>query len=99
MSYSISREDVAKMAKLAELRLDDQELESFTAQLVQTLEFAEDLDQAIVDPLPITILPVEGVNVMRPDVVVQPLPREALMAAAANVEENQFRVPPALGES
>lgn len=98
MAYSISREDVSKMAQLAELRLDDGELESFTAQLAQTLEFAKDLDEAALDPLEPTILPIDGVNVMRPDVVVPPLDRETVLGQAPSVEDNQFRVPPALGE-
>jgi len=44
MASHISRDDVAHVAKLARLSLDDDQLETYTAQLAAILEHAEDVE-------------------------------------------------------
>ena len=51
MSDAISREEVAKVARLARLRLSDDELETFTEQLGQILEHARDVNALDLDDL------------------------------------------------
>lgn len=94
----ITSQDVAKVAKLARLRLTDEELDRFTGQLADILGHAaeiEALDLADVEPM---ARPIPLANVLRSDEPGQPLDRDEVLAMAPSVEDNQFRVPPSIGE-
>lgn len=94
----ITRQDVAKVAKLARLRLTDEELDRFTGQLADILSHAADieaLDLADIEPM---ARPIPLANVLRADEPGQPLDRDEVLAMAPAVEDNQFRVPPSIGE-
>lgn len=98
MSGRITPADVAHVAALARLELTEGELELFTRQLAAVLDHAADveaLDTADVDP---TGHPLSLANVLRPDVPSPGLDREEVLAAAPEVEDHRFRVPPVLGE-
>lgn len=98
MSERITTSDVQKVAKLARLRLTDDELERFTGQLAAVLEHAADLetlDLAGVEPM---AHPVPLTNVLRADEPGAALDRDEVLAAAPAAEDGQFRVPPVLGE-
>jgi len=99
MSSPLSREEVAKVAKLARLRITDAELEQFTQQLGQILEHANDmtsLNLADVEPTGHTF---GLINVMREDVVRPSLNRDAVLAEAPDSEEGRFGVPRIMGEA
>ncbi len=98
MSERITTSDVQKVAKLARLRLTDDELDRFTGQLAAVLEHAADLetlDLAGVEPM---AHPVPLTNVLRTDEPGDALERDEVLAAAPSAEDGQFRVPPVLGE-
>lgn len=98
MSERITTTDVAKVAKLARLRLTDDELDRFTGQLSDVLAHAADieaLDLADVEPM---AHPVALANVLRADEPGQSLDRAVVLAQAPAAEDGQFRVPPVLGE-
>jgi aspartyl-tRNA(Asn)/glutamyl-tRNA(Gln) amidotransferase subunit C len=98
MSERITTSDVQKVAKLARLRLTDDELDRFTGQLAAVLEHAADLetlDLAGVEPM---AHPVPLTNVLRADEPGDALERDEVLAAAPSAEDGQFRVPPVLGE-
>ena len=99
MSARISRDDVAHVARLARLSLDDAELDTFTAQLGANLEHAADVEALdLADVVP-TSHPYPLVNVLRTDEPGPTLaPAEALAAAPA-AEDDRFRVPTILGEA
>ena len=95
----LTRQDVAKVAKLALLDLSDDELDRFTPQLAAVLEHARDLQGFDLTGVPPTHHPFPLVNVFRPDEVEEADDvREEALAAAPLVEDHLFRVPPALGE-
>ncbi|HKY16429.1 MAG TPA: Asp-tRNA(Asn)/Glu-tRNA(Gln) amidotransferase subunit GatC [Microthrixaceae bacterium] len=99
MPDRISRNEVAHVARLARLTLDDDELDRFTGQLADILEHAEDiaaLDLAGVEPM---THPYPLSNVLRDDVVGSTLDRDEVLAAAPQAEDGLFRVPPVLGEA
>lgn len=99
MPERLTRDDVAQVARLARLRLDDSELDRFTAQLADVLAHAADmaaLDLAGVAP---TAHPYPLGNVLRDDVVMAGLDRDEVLAAAPVAEDGQFRVPPVIGEA
>ncbi|MGK0227285.1 MAG: aspartyl-tRNA(Asn)/glutamyl-tRNA(Gln) amidotransferase subunit C, partial [Thermoproteota archaeon] len=68
MSGEISRDEVAHVASLARLRLDDNELDTFTEQLCVVLETAAELNSLDLSDVPPMAQPYPLSNVMRPDV-------------------------------
>ena len=98
MSERITRDEVAHVADLARLALSSDELNRFTTQLSDVLEHAADveaLDLSDVEPM---AHPLPLVNVLRPDAIVRSVDRDAVLAEAPDVEEDQFRVPTILGD-
>jgi aspartyl-tRNA(Asn)/glutamyl-tRNA(Gln) amidotransferase subunit C len=93
---SMSREEVAKVAFLARLRLSPEELDTFTGQLSSIVDFVaqlQELDTEGVEPL---AHGVEVRNVFRRDAVREPLDREAALANAPKRNEEFFLVPAVL---
>jgi aspartyl-tRNA(Asn)/glutamyl-tRNA(Gln) amidotransferase subunit C len=95
----ITREDVAHVAKLARLDLDDEELDRFTGQLAKVLEHAQDVEALELDDVPPTAHPFPLHNVLRSDEARAAGVRDAVLAEAPAAEDGMFRVPPILGES
>jgi aspartyl-tRNA(Asn)/glutamyl-tRNA(Gln) amidotransferase subunit C len=95
----ITRGEVAHLARLARLALDDAELDQLASQLDVILgavaKIGEVSDAEGVKPMTHAV-PLE--NVMRPDVVVASLPRDDVLAAAPAAEDGRFRVPRILDE-
>jgi aspartyl-tRNA(Asn)/glutamyl-tRNA(Gln) amidotransferase subunit C len=96
----ITRSEVAHLARLARLALEDDELDRLASQLDVILgavaKIGEVSDAAGVRPMTHAV-PLE--NVMRPDVVVASLPRDEVLAAAPAAEDGRFRVPRILDEA
>ena len=95
----ITREEVAHLARLSRLSLDDAELDHLAQQLDVILaavaKIGEVSDAADVPPTTHAV-PLE--NVQRPDVVRPSLPRDAVLAGAPDAEDGRFRVPRILDE-
>lgn len=93
---SLTREEVARVGMLARLRLSPEDLDMFTGQLNQIVDFVAtlgELDVTGVEPL------AHGVdvrNVFRDDVVGPSLPREAALANAPKKNHEGFLVPAVL---
>jgi len=98
MSQHISRDDVAHVAKLARLRLTDDELDLYTTQLEAVLAHADDVESLDVSDVEPTAHPLPLVNVLRADVVRPSIDRDEVLASAPSVESGQFKVPQILGE-
>ena len=95
----ITREEVAHLARLSRLALDDSELDGLAAQLDVILgavaQIREVADAEGVRPTTHAV-PLE--NVQRPDVVRPSLPRDAVLAGAPAAEDGRFRVPQILAD-
>ncbi len=92
----LSREEVAKVALLARLRLTPAELDTFTGQLNSIVGFVaqlQELDTAAVEPL---AHGVEVRNVFRDDVRTPSLPREQALSNAPKRNADSFLVPAVL---
>ncbi len=90
---SLSREDVAKTARLARLRLSDAELGALTGQLGAILDYVailDELDVATVEPM---VHAVELSNVLRADELSPSLPRAAALANSPKTDGKYFLVP------
>ena len=99
MSGRITTEDVAHVAQLARLRLTDDELQQFTAQLAAVLDHARDVEALDTAGVPPTAHPLPIQNVLRDDVTEPCLDRGEVLAAAPSVELDRVRVPRILGET
>jgi aspartyl-tRNA(Asn)/glutamyl-tRNA(Gln) amidotransferase subunit C len=99
VSSSLSRDDVAKVAKLARLRLSDEELNTFTEQLGGVLEHANDMNSLDLSALEPTSNPFGLTNVTREDIIWKSLDREAVLAEAPDAQDGRFAVPRILGEA
>lgn len=90
----ITRAEVAHLAHLARLALDEDELDRLAEQLDVILgavaKIGEVSDAEGVKPMTHAV-PIE--NVMRPDVVAPSLPRDDVLAGAPAAEDGRFRVP------
>ena len=92
----LTRDDVRKVAVLARLELRDDELDRFTAQLGQVLEYVgllQELDTDEVEPMAHAV---EVTNVWREDALAPSLPRDAALANAPSTDGRYFLVPPIL---
>ena len=96
---SLSRDEVAHVAKLARLRLTDEQLDTFTPQLAAILDHAADVEALDLDDVPPTAHPFPLANVWRADVARDAGIRDAVLEQAPAAEDGMFRVPPVLGEA
>ena len=96
---SLSRDEVAHVAKLARLQLTDEQIDMFTPQLAAILEHAADVEALDLADVAAHLAPVPLKNVWRPDVARDAGIREAVLDQAPATEDGMFRVPPVLGEA
>jgi aspartyl-tRNA(Asn)/glutamyl-tRNA(Gln) amidotransferase subunit C len=83
---------------LARLELTDAELDTFTGQLGDILEHANDVEALDVSGVEAMAHPLRLRNVFRADVVVPSLDRDEVLAQAPSAEDGRFVVPQILGE-
>lgn len=85
--------DIAKVAKLARLALNDEQLASYGEQLGAILEHAERVQAMATDDVEPTSHPLAMTNSFRPDVVVPSLDRDEVLSQAPDSVDGQFAVP------
>ncbi len=95
---SLSRADVANLARLARIDMSDQELDSLATEMDLILGAVARVQEVATPDIAPTSHPLPLRNVTRPDVVEPSLsPADALSGAPAS-EDQRFRVPQILGE-
>jgi aspartyl-tRNA(Asn)/glutamyl-tRNA(Gln) amidotransferase subunit C len=97
VSDRISADEVAKVARLARLGLTDDELARATVQLGDIVDHFADIDGLDLDGVAPMTQPFPLTNVLRDDVVTPSLDRDEVLAAAPEVEDGRFKVPPIIG--
>lgn len=95
---TISRADIAHLARLAVLDVTDEELDTYAQQLDVILTSVAKVSQAPIASAEPTSHAVTLVNVFRDDVVESGLTVEQALAMAPAAEADRFRVPQILGE-
>jgi aspartyl-tRNA(Asn)/glutamyl-tRNA(Gln) amidotransferase subunit C len=95
---SISREEVAHLARLSRLAVTDEEIDMFAGQLDTILQAVARVGEIDADDVPATSHNVDLVNVLREDVIEPSLDRDLALAGAPDPFENRFRVPQILAE-
>ena len=89
----ITREDVVKVGELARLKLDDQELDTFTGQMDAILAYVEKLNELDTEGIVPTAHAVPLENAFRDDEVRPSIGADNALAAAPDRVEDFFRVP------
>jgi aspartyl-tRNA(Asn)/glutamyl-tRNA(Gln) amidotransferase subunit C len=94
----ITRDEVAHLAVLARIDLDDAELDHLAPQLSVILDSVASIEGVAGDDVPPTSHPMPLTNVFRDDVVVPRLTAEEALSGAPEVEQQRFAVPRILGD-
>ena len=94
----LSRTDVAHVAHLARLGLDDAELTLLEGQLNHILDQYAVLAQLDTDAIPPTAQTIEVETILRDDVVTPSLPADTALAGAPERSGDYFVVPAILGD-
>ncbi len=95
----LTSSDVAHVARLACLDLTDEEVEVYTDQLRDVLEYADVVAALDTTGVPPTAHPLPLVNALREDQPRPSLDRDEVLAMAPDVEDGRFRVPRILGDA
>ena len=94
----ISRDEVAHLANLARIDLDDAELDHLAPQLSVILESVASISGVAGDDIPPTSHALPLTNVFREDEARPGLTAEEALAGAPEVEQQRFSVPRILGD-
>jgi aspartyl-tRNA(Asn)/glutamyl-tRNA(Gln) amidotransferase subunit C len=95
---TISRDEVAHLARLARLAVTDEELDVFSGQLAVILESVASVSEVAAEDIPPTSHAVPLTNVFRDDLPAPGLIQQQALAGAPAAEDGRFRVPRILGE-
>lgn len=91
----IERKDVDYVARLARLRLSEEESERMARELAGVLSYIEHIEELDMDGVEPTSHVVQLENVLRPDAIKPSLPREQALENAPEVANDGFAVPAA----
>ncbi len=89
----VTREELLHIAKLADLKIKDEEIDKYLLNLQDILNFANIVNKAPVEDLNETIGSIDKYNVFRKDEVVEFEDEESLLQNAKDVEQNMFKIP------
>lgn len=89
----IDREQVLHVARLARLRLSEQEIERMTGELSSILSHIETIATVDLDGVEPTSHVIGLENVLRPDEPRDSLPRDVVLDQAPDTDGEGFRVP------
>jgi aspartyl-tRNA(Asn)/glutamyl-tRNA(Gln) amidotransferase subunit C len=95
---SITRDEVAHLARLSRLALSDDELDRFAGQLDVIIAAVARVGEVAAAGIPPTTHAAELTNVFRADVIEPCLGADVVLAQAPAAEQGRFRVPRILTE-
>ena len=95
---SITRDEVAHLARLSRLALSEQELDHFAGQLDVIIAAVARVQEVAADAVPPTTHALPMTNVFRDDVIVPPIGADSALDQAPAAEQERFRVPRILAE-
>ena len=92
----VSKDQLLHIVKLADLEINENEVDQYLLNLQDILNFAEVVNKAPVENLDITIGANEAKNVFRKDEVHVFEDNQALLQNAPEKEQNMFKIPKVL---
>ena len=94
----ISKEDVKKVAKLARLKLNEDEIINHAQQLEKILEYINHLEKIDTENVPCTTRAIEVTNSFRKDEKKDYQNKEEILDLAPSREDKFFKVPKIISE-
>ena len=89
----ISKEEILHIAELADLKINENEIDKYVLNLQDILNFANIVNNAKTDGMEITVGANENYNVFRKDEVVNFENRDELLKNAPSKDEGMFQIP------
>ena len=89
----VSKEEILHIAKLARLKLKDEEIPEYIKNLQDILDFANVVNKAPIEGLEVTNGAIDNYNVFRKDEVKVFEDNKALLQNAPEQEDNMFKIP------
>ena len=89
----VSREEILHIADLANLNIEEEQIDAYLLNLQEILNFANIVNKENVEGLDITIGANEAKNVFRKDEIKDFEDNQALMQNAPEQEQNMFKIP------
>ena len=90
---NVSKDELLHIADLADLIIEENEVDEYLKNLQEILDFANTINSANVDNLDITIGANEAKNVFRKDEVKEFDNNQGLLQNATSLEQNMFKIP------
>jgi len=94
----INKEEVKKVAELARLELNENEINNHAEQLEKILKYIKQLEEIDTNDVPCTTRAIEVVNVFRKDEKLNFDCKEELLDLAPSREDEYFKVPKILND-
>ena len=89
----VNKEEVFKISNLANLNLTVEEIDMYTSNLEEILDFADVVNRAPIEGLEGAIGAAETQNVFRQDIVNEYADTKGLLQNAPDQEDNMFKIP------
>jgi len=94
----ITKEEVNKVAHLARLELNENEINNHAAQLEKILEYIKQLEKINTDDVPCTTRAIEVINVLRKDEKKNSKCTKEILDLGPSTEDKYFKVPKIINE-
>ena len=89
----ISRDQVSKVAKLARLKLNEEQIDNHAIQIEKILDYINQLEKIDTNGISCTTRAIEVTNVLRSDANEKFKNKEDILNLAPSREENFYKVP------
>jgi len=90
---AVSKEEILHIAKLADLKINENEIDEYAKNLEDILDFVKVLNSVDTENIEESIGTLNNVNVFRKDEVKEFEDKEALLQNAPEKENGMFRIP------
>ena len=94
----ITKEEVKKVAHLARLELNENEINNHAEELENILEYIKQLETINTDDVPCTTRAIEVINILRKDEKKNSDCTEDLLELGPSIEDKYFKVPKIISE-
>ena len=94
----ISRDQVSKVAQLARLKLNEEQIDNHAIQIEKILDYINQLERIDTNNVPCTTRAIEVTNVVRNDVKEIYDNRDDILELAPSREDDFFKVPKIINE-
>lgn len=93
---SVSKEELMHIAKLSDLKIDENEINKYIKNLDDILNYVKILENAPINELDETIMANDNCNIFRKDEVKTFENRDGLLKNAPEIERDMYKIPKVL---